>query len=81
MLAAIVRADGNPNDYLFLPDFTKSRNVGFALKKDEVRLKAAVNQALLELEASGEATKIWDTWFGPGTAQPVKRTFRITAGY
>ena len=81
VLAAIVRADGNPNDYLFLPDFTKSRNVGFALKKDEVRLKAAVNQALLELEASGEATKIWDTWFGPGTAQLVKRTFRITAEY
>ena len=74
-----MRADGNPNDYLFLPDFTKSRNVGFALKKDEARLKAAVNQALLELEASGEAAKIWDTWFGPGTAQPVKRSFRITA--
>ncbi len=43
--------------------------------------KAAVNQALLELEASGEAAKIWDTWFGPGTAQPVKRSFRITAEY
>jgi polar amino acid transport system substrate-binding protein len=81
VLAAIVRADGSPNDYLFLPDFTKSRNVGFALKKDEARFKAAINQALLDLEASGEANKIWDTWFGPGTAQPVKRTFRITADY
>jgi len=81
VLAAIVRADGNSNDYLFLPDFTKSRNVGFALKKDEARLKAAVNQALLDVESSGEAAKIWDTWFGPGTAQPVKRSFRITAEY
>ena len=77
----LVRADGNPNDYLFLPDFTKSRNVGFAMAKNEARFKAAVNQALLELEASGEATKIWATWFGPGTAQPVKRSFRITAEY
>ena len=81
VLAAIVRDDGNPNDYLFLPDFTKSRNVGFALKKDEARLKAAINQALLDMEASGDAAKIWDTWFGPGTAQPVKRTFKITAQY
>ena len=79
VLSAIVRDDGHPEDYLFLPDFTKSRNVGFALKKDELRLKAAINQALLDIESSGEATKIWDTWFGPGTAQPVKRTFQITA--
>ena len=81
VLAAIVRDDGNPNDYLFLPDFTKSRNVGFAMKKDEARLKAAINQALLDIEASGDAVKIWDTWFGPATAQPVKRTFKITAHY
>jgi len=81
VLASIVRDDGHPNDYLFLPDFTKSRNVGFAMKKDEPRLKAAINQALLDLEASGEASNIWDTWFGPGTAQPVKRTFKITSQY
>ena len=61
--------------------FLLSRNVGFAMAKNEARFKAAVNQALLELEASGEAAKIWDTWFGPGTAQPVKRSFRITAEY
>lgn len=81
VLAAIVRADGSPNDYLFLPDFTKSRNVGFALKKDEPRFKAALNQALLDLEAWGEAAKIWDTWFGPATAQPIKRSFKIEAEY
>jgi polar amino acid transport system substrate-binding protein len=79
VLAAIVRQDGHPEDYLFLPDFSKSRNVGFALKKDEPRLKAAINQALLEIEASGEAERIWDAWFGPGTEQPMKRNFRITA--
>lgn len=81
VLAAIVRDDGHSSDYLFLPDFTKSRNVGFALKKDEVRLKAAINQALLDIEASGEAANIWDTWFGPTSVQPTKRTFKITAQY
>ena len=44
VLRAIVQQDGKPDDYLFLPDFTKSRNVGFALKKDEPRFKDAHQQ-------------------------------------
>jgi len=79
VLRAIIRQDGHPDDYLFLPDFAKSREVGFALKKDEPRLKAAVNQALIDIESSGEAAKIWDTWFGPGTAMPMQRGFKIHA--
>ena len=51
------------------------------MKKDAPRMKAAINQALLDIEASGEAVKIWDAWFGPKTEQPMKRTFRITAEY
>jgi len=49
VLRAIVQQDGHPDDYLFLPDFAKSRNVGFALKKDEPRFKDAVNRALLDI--------------------------------
>jgi polar amino acid transport system substrate-binding protein len=79
VLRAIIRQDGQPDDYLFLPDFAKSREVGFALKKDEARLKAAVNQALIDIESSGEAAKIWDAWFGPGTAMPMQRGFKIHA--
>ncbi len=44
-------------------------------------MKAAIDRALLEIEASGEAARIREAWFGPGTEQPMKRTFRITAGY
>ena len=79
VLRAIVQQDGNPNDYLFLPDFTKSRNVGFALKKDEPRFKDAINRALLDLETSGEAAKIFDAWFGPGSKEPMARKFKIQA--
>ena len=77
VLRAIVQQDGKPDDYLFLPDFTKSRNVGFALKKDEPRFKDALNKALLELEATGEAAKIFASWFGPGSPEPMPRTFKI----
>jgi len=79
VLQAIVRQSGAPDDYVFLPDFTKSRNVGFALKKGEPRLKAAINQALLDTEASGEAAEIFATWFGPGSEMPMTRKFRIEA--
>ena len=79
VLRAIVQQDGHPDDYVFLPDFTKSRNVGFALKKDEPRFKDTVNKALLEVETSGEAAKIFDTWFGPQSQQPMARKFKIQA--
>lgn len=77
VLRALVQQDGHPQDYVFLPDFTKSRNVGFALKKDEPRFKDAINRALLDLEASGEAERIFATWFGPDSQMPMQRAFRI----
>ncbi len=78
VLKAIVQQDGAPTDYRFIPDFTKSRNVGFALKKDELRFKAAIDKILLDLEASGEAARIFDVWFGPKSEQPMERTFKIS---
>jgi polar amino acid transport system substrate-binding protein len=77
VLRAIVQQDSSPDDYLFLPDFTKSRSVGFALKKGEPGFKDAVNRALLDIEASGEAADIFDAWFGPGSKEPMPRKFKI----
>jgi polar amino acid transport system substrate-binding protein len=79
VLRAIVKQDGHPGDYVFLSDFTKSRNVGFALKKGEPRFRDAVNHALLEIEASGEAEKIFAAWFGPQSAESMERKFKIRA--
>jgi polar amino acid transport system substrate-binding protein len=79
VLRAIVQQDSRPDDYLLLGDFTKSRNVGFALKKDEPRFKDAINEALLDIEASGEAARIFDTWFGPKSQEPMQRKFKIQA--
>ena len=79
VLRAIVQQDGHPDDDLFLPDFTKSRNVGFALKKNEPRFKDAINKALLDVENSGDAVKIFDAWFGPKSPEPMARKFKIQA--
>jgi polar amino acid transport system substrate-binding protein len=53
-------------------DYALPRTAGFALKKSEPRFLDFVNRTLLKLEASGEAAKIFDTWFAP-----LPRTFRI----
>lgn len=79
VLRAIVQQDGHPDDYLFLSDFTKSRNVGFAMKKGEPRFKAAIDKALIDTEASGEAARIYDVWFGPQSPEPMPRKFKIQA--
>jgi polar amino acid transport system substrate-binding protein len=81
VLSSILKIDGHVNEYRFIKDFTKSRNVGFALKKNEDALKGEINKALLEIESSGEINGIWQTWFGPNTEQPMVRGFKITAQY
>jgi polar amino acid transport system substrate-binding protein len=79
VLRAIVQQSGRPDEYLFLSDFTKSRNVSFALKRDEPRFKDTINKALLDVEESGDAVKIFDTWFGPKSPEPMARKFKIQA--
>jgi polar amino acid transport system substrate-binding protein len=77
VLRTMVQQDGHPDDFLVLPDFTKSRNVGFALRKGEPRFKQAVDSALLDVEATGEAARIFDAWFGPNSSEPMPRKFKI----
>jgi len=63
---------GRAADFALIADYQLPRTAGFALKKNEPRFLAFVDRALLDLEASGEAARIFDGWFAP-----VPRTFRI----
>jgi polar amino acid transport system substrate-binding protein len=63
---------GRLDDFALLPDYELPRTAGFALRRDEPRFLSFVNQTLLQLEASGEAGRIFDAWFAP-----VPRSFRI----
>jgi polar amino acid transport system substrate-binding protein len=62
----------SPQDFALIEGYELPRTAGFGLKKNEPRFTDFVNRTLLELEASGEAAKIFDTWFAP-----LKRPFRI----
>ncbi|GFO59814.1 amino acid ABC transporter substrate-binding protein [Geomonas silvestris] len=52
---------------------------GLGMRKDDKNFVDFVNKTLLEMEKKGEAKKIFEKWFGPKTATPLKRTFKITA--
>jgi polar amino acid transport system substrate-binding protein len=63
---------GHAADFALVADYQLPRTSGFALKKDEPQFRDFVDRTLLDLEASGEAKKIYDAWFAP-----LPRDFRI----
>ena len=52
---------------------------GLGVRKGEKEFLAVVNNLLLEMEKNGEAKDIFEKWFGPRSATPMKRNFRIQA--
>jgi polar amino acid transport system substrate-binding protein len=63
---------GHVADFSLIADYQLSRTAGFAVKKNEPRFLDFVDRTLLQLEASGEAARIYHAWFAP-----VPRSFRI----
>lgn len=65
-------------EYVILPQSFSTEEIALGLRKDEPALKAIVDEALRELEASGEAQKLFFKWFGPGTRLDIRaRGFKI----
>jgi len=50
---------------------------GLGVRKGEAAFKDQVNKVLTELDASGEAGKIFAKWFGPDTVYGMKLDFKI----
>lgn len=79
ILAGIRAKAPKPEAYEILDERISDEPYGLGLRKGDAALLAEVNKTLLELERSGEAKRIFDRWFGPGSAAPLKRGFTITA--
>jgi polar amino acid transport system substrate-binding protein len=77
VLRTKLKKERDADRFFFIPDFKTSRDAGFGMKKDEPALKAAIDRALLDMEASGEALRIYDSWFGPNSDVPIERALRI----
>ena len=67
LLDAVAKAGDGGKAFGLLPERVSTTVVAVGLKKNEPALKAAVNEALTQLEKSGQAEKIFFTWYGPQT--------------
>ncbi|MGA2892968.1 MAG: transporter substrate-binding domain-containing protein [Xanthobacteraceae bacterium] len=72
LLLWFAEKSGRPETFVLVDDYELPRTAGFGLKKNEASFIEFVNQTLLNLEATGEAAKIFDAWFAP-----MPRTFHI----
>jgi polar amino acid transport system substrate-binding protein len=77
VLRTNLRKEKDADRFSFVSDFAKPRNAGFGMPKNEPALKDALNRALLDMEKSGEAIRIYNAWFGPNSAVPIERVLRI----
>lgn len=78
MLAAIL-AKADSGVYEIPPVAISKEPYGLGIRKGQASFLKFVNQSLLEMEKNGEAERIYNKWFGPESAIPLKRTFKITA--
>ena len=79
ILAGVLAKAPDKEKFKILPQLLTREEIGIGVKKGEAGVLAIVNDTLTELEKSGEAQKIFDTWFGPGADAPQKREFKIGA--
>jgi polar amino acid transport system substrate-binding protein len=79
ILMDLRRRSPKPSDFVLLDEFISAEPYGLGVRKGEPAFLKEVNGALLELERSGEAARIFDKWFGPKSNTPLKRNFRIGA--
>jgi len=72
LLLRFAERSGTPHDFSLIDNYVLPRTAGFGLRKNEPRLRDAVDRTLIGLEASGAAARIFDKWF-----TPLKRPFRL----
>ena len=78
LLANYAKLGPAQHDYVILPENISTEPLAIGIKKGEANLKRAVDDALRELESSGQANQLFLKWYGP--ASPLhfeKRQFRI----
>lgn len=78
LLDAFAKLGPGQKDYVVLEENISIEPIALGIRKGERALKTAVDDALRELEKSGEAERLFFKWYGPQTRLKFpKRNFRI----
>lgn len=68
------------NDYKVLPENLNVEPLAFGIRKGQPTLKSVVDETLRELEASGEADKLYEKWWGQDSKLKFpKRAFKFNS--
>jgi polar amino acid transport system substrate-binding protein len=78
VLAALLASAPDRADFKILPDSLTDESFAVGLVKNTHALLDAVNLALLDLEASGDAERIYRKWLGPLGPPFATRAFTIS---
>jgi polar amino acid transport system substrate-binding protein len=76
-LVALLARSPDKASYEISPFTISNDYEGVGVPKGEARLLDVVNSTLTHLESDGEAAQIYDKWFGPKSAAPLPRLFKI----
>ncbi|WP_042266977.1 ABC transporter substrate-binding protein [Paraburkholderia heleia] len=76
LVALLARAPDKAS-YEISPFTISNDYEGVGVPKGETRLLDVVNSTLTHLENDGEAAQIYNKWFGPKSAAPLPRLFKI----
>jgi len=80
-ILAGIRGKAPNKDDFEIPDLQISDEpYGLGMRKGDKAFAEAVDKILIEMENSGQAAAIFEKWFGPNSATPMKRSFKIVAG-
>lgn len=78
MLGNLAKMPGNSRADFELSEVPIASEVyGVGIRKGEKRLQSAINDALVEAEKSGEASRIFEHWFGANAPVQLNRFFKI----
>jgi polar amino acid transport system substrate-binding protein len=64
--------------FTFLEEALYFEPIGLGVKKDEPELLDALNNALRDMERSGELEAMWNKWYGPKTKFQITREKKLT---
>jgi polar amino acid transport system substrate-binding protein len=64
LLSNYSKLGADAKDYVILPQSISTEPLAIGIRKGELGLKAAIDDALRELERSGEGAKLYQKWFG-----------------
>lgn len=75
---AAIRFHVRSEDMQFLSQALHFEPNCIGIKKGEEALTAAIDKALVDMEASGELQAMWDHWYGEGTEYRLAREKKLT---